>query len=433
MAKRLRLRVVFYILALLLLAASAFAFEFNVEIDPDQASTRIGEAANYTLLISHDSGTSETFDIYSPDVEWDITTDIPRPITVQRGEVKQVTLFVKPLYASPGYYAFALHIRHPSTGDFIRKTLIIGVQPKNYVPGQYAPAVRIKTNVASSVDPRQPVVVTLNVTNANRRDLSNVQFKVRSNLVNAEAVLDLQGLEKKQLVFPVKIPANTPPQKDTIQVTALVQDGDEVIPFTAEPVEYDVMEYGEIAHTVSEESAFLKRTWTYTLVNNGNAPKHTEFQLRSKFFQGWFTTTEPLAKSVKLADGVYDAWDISLGVGETTEVKVITNYRPLLVVFIVLALAIAAYYTFRSPLVVRKSAVVIAAREGGMSELKVLIEVANRSSKPVKDVRVLDKVPHIAEVVRDFEVGTLRPTKIVHDDKKRTLMKWTLDELDSDE
>ena len=432
MAKRSWLSIL-YVLALALFAVSAFAFEFNVEIDPEQASTRIGESANYTLFISHDSGNTETFDVYSPDVEWDITTSVPRPISVPRGQTREVTLFVRPLYATPGYYAISLHIRHAASGEFVKKTIIIGVNPKNYVPGQYTPAVRIKTGIAQAVDPREPVVVTLNVTNGNRRDLKAVAFKVRSNLLNAEATIDLGELEKRQLVFPIKIPKTTAPQKDTIEVTALVNDNGDIIPFTAEPVEYEIIEYGEIAHTVVDERGFLTRTWTYTLVNNGNAAKHTEFKLHSPFFQGWFTTTEPSARKVKLPDGVYDVWDVSLGVGESTQVQVVTNYRPLLVVFLVLAIAIAAYYTFRSPLVVRKSAVVIAAREGGMSELKVLIEVANRSTKPVKDVRVLDKVPHIAEVVRDFEVGTIRPTKIVQDEKKGTLLKWTLEELDAGE
>jgi hypothetical protein len=432
MAKRLWLAVLL-VLAFALATFSVAALEIKVDIPQEQAEAKIGGSANYTLIISHDSGTAETFDIYSPDVEWDITTNIPRPITVQRGEKKEIILNVRPLYATPGYYAITLHIRNSATGTLVKKTIIISVQPKNYVPGQYVPAVRIKTQIAPAVDPRQPVIVTLNVTNANRRDLTNVTFKVRSDLLNAEASVDLMGLEKKQLIFPIRIPAKTAPQQDVIHVTALVRDGDDIIPFTAEPVAYDIVEYGEIAHTVVEESSFLKKTWTYTLTNNGNAAKKTEFQLKSPFFQGWFTTTNPQSKEVHLADGVYDAWDISLDVGESTTLQVVTNYRPLLIVFLVLAIAIAAYYTFRSPLVVRKSAVVIAAREGGMSELKVLIEVANRSTKPVKDVRVLDKVPHIAEVVKDFEVGTIRPSKVVHDDKKGTLLKWTLDELDAGE
>jgi len=429
---RKRLLVIAFLLALSLFAFSATAVEFDVELNPTQASTRIGESANYTLTLSHDSPNTESFDIYSPDVEWDITTSIPRPIFVNPGEEKSVRLFVRPLYATPGYYAFALHVRHSASGALARKTITIGVQPKNYVPGQYAPAVRLYPSV-SPIDPREPAVITINVTNANRRDLKNVTFKVRSNLLNTEAVIDLAGLEKRQLVFPIRIPARTAPQSDRLHVTAIVMDGDEIIPFDAEPFDFEVVEYGEITSTVQEERSFLKRTWTYTLTNTGNAPKQTEFKLRSPFFQGWFTTTEPSARKVDLDSGNYDAWDISLGVGESTQVRVVTNYRPLLIVFLVFSIAVAAYYTFRSPLVVRKSAVVIAAREGGMSELKVLIEVSNRSSRPVKEVVVLDKVPHIATVVRDFEVGTIRPTKITHDQHKGTLLKWTLDELDSGE
>jgi hypothetical protein len=431
MAKRV-LQTILLLATVLALASVAFAFEFHVDIQPSEASTKIGQSANYTLTISHDSQKTESFDIYSPDVEWDITTDVLRPVAVAKGETKIVKLMVRPLYATPGYYAFALHVRHAGTGDLIKNVIIIGVQPKNYVPGQYTPAVRITPVIAPSVDPREPIVVTLNVNNANNRDLKTVAFKIRSNLLNTDTIINLNGLEKKQLVFPIRIPADTPPQKDTLRVTALVPDGDEIIPFTAEPVDYAVMEYGEIASSVAEKDTFLKREWVYTLTNNGNAPKTTEYKLRSNFFQSWFTTA-PGSHEIKLADGRYNAWDISLGVGEHTTVAVTTNYRPLLIIFLIVAVALGAYYLFRSPLVVRKSAVVIAAREGGMSELKVLIEVSNRSGRPVKNVQVLDKVPHIASVVRDFDVGTIRPVKIAHDDKKGTLMKWAFEELDAGE
>ncbi|MEK6849059.1 MAG: hypothetical protein AABY01_00655 [Nanoarchaeota archaeon] len=426
-----------FLLSLLIVSicaiASVSAIEFSADLNSTQASTNIGSAASYKISIKHDSEVSERFDIYSPDVEWDITTDIPRPVSVEAGETQDVILYVKPLYASPGYYAITLNIRHSSTGELLKKTIVIGVQPKDYIPGQYTPAVRLKPDVTQNADPRDPVVVTINVTNGNARNLKNIVFKVRSNLINVESVIDLPGLERKQLVFPVKLPALTAPQKDILYVTALVQDGDQIIPFTAEPVDFEIAEYGEINSAVATQDKFLKSDSVYTLTNTGNAEKSTVFKRKTALLESWFTTSIPVATSLVLPEGLYDSWNVKLGVGEQTTIKVMTNYRPLLLVFIVLAIAIGSYYIFRSPLVVRKSAVVIAAKEGGMSELKVLIEISNRSAKPVRDVHVLDKVPHIAEVSHDFDVGTLRPTKVTHLPNKGTLIKWTLDELDGGE
>lgn len=425
-------RVLLCLLLVCLLAATASAINFNVAIDPQQATTRISEAAEYTVLISHDAGTPERFELYSPDVEWDISTDILRPFTVEKGETKEVVMSVKPLYATPGFYAIAVHIRHSATGELLRKTIIIDVRPKDYVPGQYAPAVRLSPSV-DPVDPREPAIVNIEIRNANPRDLDNVQVKVRSELIQAEIEVDLIGLEKKLLVLPIRLPADTPPQKDTLRVTAIVVDGEKVIPFNAEPVEFEIVEYGEIAENIGERQSFLKTDWDYTLTNTGNIIKAKEFKLKPSFFQSWFTSYEPLARKVETSDGTFDSWDIVLDVGESTVIRATTNYRPLLIILLIAAIAIGAYYLLRSPLVVRKSAVVIAAKEGGMSELKILIEVANRTTKPVKHVQVMDKVPHIAEVSRDFEVGTMRPVKIAHDEKKGTLIKWVIDELDSHE
>jgi hypothetical protein len=417
----------------LVLAASSLAFSFDATIEETQKSTIEGESAVYVLELSHDSGVPERFDLYSPDVEWDITTDVLRPIEIQPGETKTIKVSALPLYATPGYYAITLHIRHSSSGDLKRLPIIIGVQPKDYVPGQYVPAVSIEPSIDDLIDPREKVIITVNVRNRNARDLEQVTYKLRSNLINEERTEPLNGLEEKQVVFALDVPDLTPPQDDILEITALVKDGEKFVPFTAEPLSYEIVEYGGIEHTVVADKGFLKTDWTYTLENTGNIQKSKEFTLKSNFFQSWFSTFEPLSRKVANQDGTFAAWDIDLDVGESTIIKVSTNYRPLLLVILVIITGVGAYYFFRSPLVVRKSAVVIAADEGGMSELKVLIEVSNRSTKPVKHVEVLDKVPHIATVVREFELGTIRPVKINHTEKKGTLIKWVLDELDGGE
>ena len=85
----------------------------------------------------------------------------------------------------------------------------------------------------------------------------------------------------------------------------------------------------------------------------------------------------------------------------------------------------------RSPVLVHKSATVLATKEGGISELKVLIVVKNRTGKELKNVAIIDKVPHIADVLKDFEMGTLHPIKVLKHEKKGTLIKWGVKEFDA--
>jgi hypothetical protein len=417
-------RVVILVLAFALFAMSVNAFQFSAVIDHPEKITKITEAATFELVLTHDSATDEKFELYSPDVEWDVTTTPARPITVPHGQATTVLIHVRPLYVTTGFYAVTLTIRHVASGQLERKTIIVGVESKNYVPGQYVPALRLKTNVLSQVDPREPVVITVDLSNGNPRNLQNITFKIHSNLLNAEIVEDLPGLERKQLVIPIRLPATTPPQHDVLRVTGLVQDGDTVIPFDAEPVEYDA---------AAEKSSFLKTDTIYTLTNTGNNRKSTEFALKSNPIAGWFTSSEPQSHTITRADGTYDAWDITLNVGEQTTIRVTTNYRPLLIIILIFGFAVGCYYVFRSPLVVRKSAVVIAAKEGGMSELKVLIEVSNRSARAIKQLKIIDKVPHIAEVASEFDVGTMRPTSVKQLPNKGTLITWHIDELDAGE
>ena len=81
----------------------------------------------------------------------------------------------------------------------------------------------------------------------------------------------------------------------------------------------------------------------------------------------------------------------------------------------------------------RKTATVIATKEGGISELKVIIEIINRSKKQIKHVKIIDNVPRIAELAKEYDVGTVKPDKVVQHERKGTLVKWSLDEVDPGE
>ena len=117
--------------------------------------------------------------------------------------------------------------------------------------------------------------------------------------------------------------------------------------------------------------------------------------------------------------------------GESYSLTVVVSYRPIVYLIIALVVLITLYYLLRSPLVVRKSVSSIKTKEGSLSELKVLLHIKNRTKRNYEDLIVLDRIPKITEIGKEFEIGTIRPTKIMTHEKKGTIAKWEMNSLDS--
>ena len=121
------------------------------------------------------------------------------------------------------------------------------------------------------------------------------------------------------------------------------------------------------------------------------------------------------------------------GAKGASEIVLVTNYRLPFFLLLAIIAGFVEYFLLRSPIILVKSAVVVGSHEGGMSEFKVLLEVKNRSTRVLKNVNVIDSCPHLVEIVREFEVGSLRPVSILHHANRGTLLKWVIDEIEGRE
>ena len=417
------------------IACSAFAaFDFKVSISPDTSVIKINETATFEITISHNSRSIESFEVYSPDVQWDVRTYPFGVAKVSPGEDGKVSLTVTPLYVTPGYYYVPIHVR-PIGRDMLSKTmLVIGVLPLHAIPGEYVPSLRIVPDMKSQIDPREEVFVNVTLENQNRREVGDVSIKLRSNVINKDYETTLTAFEKKTLEFKILLDPATKPQSDVLQINTFATAGGEPYRFEAEPVAYEILAYGEITETTDVQKNLLKTTKTITFVNTGNDAMLKEFLEKKTFFKSLFSSfSVDYTKKTKLDELTYYSWDIKLGIGEQTTLTITTNYGwPILIVLVIVALFFL-YYAFRSPLVIIKSATVITAKEGGMSEFKILLNLKNRSMRTLKNVSLLDKLPRIAEVVKDFELGSTKPDKILRADRTGTMLKWKFEQIDPKE
>jgi len=84
----------------------------------------------------------------------------------------------------------------------------------------------------------------------------------------------------------------------------------------------------------------------------------------------------------------------------------------------------------RSKINVSKRAEAIELEEGGISKIKITLNIKNRTGKKLEHIKVIEKIPNIAELIKEDYLGTLKPSKILQHDIKGMLLKWDIDELE---
>ncbi len=283
------------------------------------------------------------------------------------------------------------------------------------------------------IDPREEVKMTLFLDNQNRRVIEKVDIKLRSDILNKDYTTSLNPLEKKSIDFTVKLDPLTNPQEDVARTTIFAPTEKRIFQFEIVPTKFKIIKYGGLESEESVEKKFLKSIKTLTVTNKGNAIFSEPYTLDSSIWEQWFTSADPEASSYEVGKKTRIGWEVTLVPGDSIVFVVTISYIPLFIALLIIVAVTLIYINLRSPIILEKNATILSTKEGGISELKILIILKNRSRKKIQAVSILDKVSHIADVKKEYELGTLKPSKVLRHDRKGTLIKWDLAELDSHE
>ena len=434
---------VLLVLSVLLFAVfsvSVSALKIRASLDKDTVVVPRDGTAEFTLTVSHDSPVAQVFELYSSDILWDLRTDPSgdRLLTVPAGKDVSTKVLLKSSFVTSGYYVVPVVVQQSivqQSGVLVSATLLpqVGVLSGNTAQGEYSPSVSVKTSFPASIDPRKEAVLTVILENLNRKNLSDVEVKIRSSLFNQDLQISLAPLERKAVEFKSTLDPFTTPRDDVVRVSAFVIDPVTPHQFEAIPAVVSVQPYGKIVFEPTKEGAFLESVTRVKVVNSGNVQLVGTYTVPGGFFKSLVSSGTPDFEKRFVNGSRVFSWDVSLGVGETSEIVLVTNYRLPFFLLLAIIAGFVAYFLLRSPIILVKSAVVVGSHEGGMSEFKVLLEVKNRSTRVLKNVNVIDSCPHLVEIVREFEVGSLRPVSILHHANRGTLLKWVIDEIEGRE
>ncbi len=419
-------------IALLLLSFSVSALNFEVKFEAVDNTITLGQLAEFKLTVTNNLGTAETFKVRTIDVpEWEIKTEPllnPVQFSIMPGKKREITLF---LNANPSYitnygvYDVDVITELVSKKESIETPLRVNIVSPQ--AGTYVETVLATILIDEKIDPAKEIPIRIILNNQNIIKYPDLTIKVESNLITDEIEESLDKKEKKTITLTKNINPKTPPQEDTLVVRIISNNKT----LDTKVKRISVIEHKELAKEVKSKRRFLKVIDEITLTNVGNVQYTEGIKVDSSLMQTLFTSSRPKGKFIKEDGKRYLAIPVSLPPGESSVIQVTKNYITLLVIVVLVGIIIALYYLFRSPLTIRKTAANIAYQEGGISELKVVLNVSNRSKNKLNNIEVIDRIPNIADLEKGLTIGTLHPTQILKHEKKGTVIKWLIDELDA--
>lgn len=393
------------------------------------------EEAEFEVNVRNRLEATDRFRVRYFGTEWDIRTD-PASIKLSGLKLLPKENITFKLILTPAadldsrQHAILLDTefeKHDSSGEL---DVRVNVLSASGAMGAYVPTVSAELEVDEKVDPRDEYVIKLTMDNLNRADLEDMLIDINSNLIDEEIETSLDPLEKGKVVTIRKsFDPKLEPQDDELTIV-LKSDGRVLKTFRRE---LEVVDYTEqFKVDVEEDKGFLKKVGTLTYTNTGNSPRTETVKVAISSMKKLFTRTSPRAQRITDPDGQkFLAWELDLDPGESSDpIRISTSYR-LLALLVLIALGYYGWkFATKSPLIIIKEGENLGGTEG-IGTVKVTINVKNPTNSPVKDLSIVEKVPNILDVVNEFKLGTLRPSKVLRHEKEGTsLVKWEIETLD---
>lgn len=431
---RLKFNLFLFSVIILSFIPAISALDFNVNATIINNRIEINEIAEFKLAIKNMINQVQTLRINNMDYPtWDINTkpiENPILITLEPFEEKELILNVKALDKKNirvGPHFVKTKITSRTTNEAMTQPLNVIITSRESLIGGYVPTIITNILAPAEIDPREEFNYQVSLNNQNAIDYSELKVVIEGNLIFEEILTPLGPREDKIIELKKIFDPLTSPQEDSISVTVFYEDR----LISKVTTKYRITEYN-----VRDESPviekFLKSEKEYSILSN-NENYDGEIKVEAEFLKFLFSSTEPEAKILKDDDKRYFLWDVKLDENKSMTVKVIYNYRAFTFSILAIILVIIGYYVFRKPIVVSKRFSEVKKRDGGIDRMKVIINIRNRSSQKIENMEIKEMIPNIVEVEDEVSIGTLKPSKVMKNEKGEYLINWYMESLDSGE
>ncbi|MBT5029964.1 hypothetical protein HN840_04310 [archaeon] len=272
---------------------------------------------------------------------------------------------------------------------------------------------------AESVAPNNDFVLKLGLLNNMNEDLNNIDVLVSSELFEDQQTVQLFDEQEREVEFTFPIDSSTSPGNYTYSVR-IYYDDELKATTTGEIV---VEESLDVSETVKISEDFLYKEIVITIENTGNLEVSSSYEYPMPWYERWFAS---YSVDANVEDGAAQ-WTFNIAPEEDVVVVIDVDYRPLIIGIIALILAgIIAYFMFTRRVTINKKVFKMKYSTEGLTEFKVKLNVRNRTSKKIKDITVVDRLPRI--IKPNMQFGTLHPSGVERA-AKGVRMMWKINEL----
>ena len=409
-----------------LLFSISVAAAFSVEIEAINDTILPYESATYKLTVDAE-GQNEVVSIRSDTSNWILT---PQAVAVAANETRTVELIITPRSGvGLSNYLVPLYFEGARSGDLFQENVFLSISVELLSKG-YPPNIRMTANNSEEVDPRRPFSVSVFIKNNNLRNIDALDIYIKSDLFEETFTTQLEPLSTFRKTFTYELDNYLEPGTHDLIVRVTIPELDNKV-LSEDHRTFTVKGYASVdTNRAVVQKGLFTSTEEITSVNEGNKPRTESISYAVNGFEDIFLKTTPEG-IVSKASGTRElTWTFELDSEEESVITITRNYWPLVILILLIILSVIAYYIFRSPIVTIKEAQITASDKEGTQELKVRLFVKNRSRKEVSTLKIIDRVPHIAELITHAHLGTLQPTKVTKSEKRGTIIRWEIDALE---
>ncbi len=416
-----------------LLSITVLAADTEVTVTPLENHITTAEQATFKVTVKSTGNEFQSYTVYALELGW-IIDPLPqdRTFDLNPGESKTTIVTVKPTEDfKPGAYAPTLYVDSYRGNNYktYTKSLKLYLSPEGQI--EYFPSLTVTVDMDEKINPQEPVPIKLFINSRNPLNLTNLKLKIQSDMseFQKDVIIDIPPLEKKTVEFTI-VPSEFQQPKDYTLFFVFEHKG-QTVKVVEKKIEV-VSLLPEFSVNIVEDIIFFKQFKQVSITNPGNVLNKQEVKIPVSFWSSLFIKS-PGSEYKTIEGSKFLVWKLSLTPNETISVNYVVNYRILFYLLLVILIFGSFYWYVQTPIVAKKSAITTKSdEEGALSEIKVTLEVNNKSGKPLKGVKITDLVPGIANVEKSLELGTLKPQEVRHV-KQGTKVIWSLAEIDSHE
>jgi hypothetical protein len=413
-------RAVIFLVMLILAIGLVSAADLEIK-HTGPSYVQAGAEANFTVIVKNLGYREETLNIRQdplsslPSSRFDYILLETTKLVLGSNEEKSFNVRIKLKKTIPTDENYGTHILFTSPFDEnlrLQHGFILRVVPPEDI-------LDLSVSIPDRVGPGKDLEFEIVMENNLNTQLNDVRVIVSSELFNDEKDIRLFALQERNEKYVFQIETFAEPKDYELNIRVIYNS--EIIDRAT--AKFSVLKNADVKEIKHETTGFLTKTYSVVKTNYGNSAVEESYKLDLSRFQKWFVSysEDPYEVNEEVV------WRFVIDPDSSHKVSATVSYRPLaLALLVIIVFGFLAYFWMTKNLTIKKQILKVSENKDGISELKILLHIKNKTARTLRHLAVVETLPKIIEPTNNF--GTLSPEKVQKGDKGVRMM-WVVPEL----